>query len=130
MPWLCCTPAAPCLDPAQTAIADKVSQWILWTQGHDLPEDAPRDAQLFSDFDMAIVGAPRSRYTQYALTIRREFIHIPFRTYCTARSAVLLDFARREALFATPEFRAALGDAAKANLTAEATALAEGCLLT
>jgi len=101
-----------------------VRQYILQTKNHTTcPLDAEKDLRLFLDMDLAILGAPKERYTEYAEQIAREYSHYPRDAYCAGRAKVLRTFAVDAHLFKTEELSERLLKNARENLAWEITQL-------
>lgn len=105
----------------------RVSDWILWTQKHQPPKDAPEEAVLFLDFDMAVLSKPWSQYYEYASQIRREYSSVPEASYLDARPAFfakqLSDSNHR---FYHSESLAHFEERARVNLSRECELLRSG----
>jgi predicted metal-dependent HD superfamily phosphohydrolase len=97
---------------------DRVGELILLTATHGkyaLVDD--RDAALFLDCDMAILGAPREAFARYDEAIRAEYSSIPAEHYQAGRRAFLEGLLARDRIFLSDYFHARLDAAARANLT-------------
>ena len=91
--------------PGLSRHRDDVREYILATKAHELPEaDCESDLQIFLDMDLAILGAPREDYGDYAVNIRREYVHVDVETYCQARAKFLRDLSERKLFKSTPFF--------------------------
>jgi predicted metal-dependent HD superfamily phosphohydrolase len=71
------------------------------------------------DADLAILGAPREKYVQYAQAIRQEYVHVPSAEYHVGRSRVLHSFLDRESIYRTPYAREHWEERARENLASE-----------
>lgn len=72
------------------------SRLVLSTKTH-VP--AFVDECVLSDLDLAILGAPRSRYEQYVDQVRREWPQAPWQRWKEGRKVILQEFYDREAIF-------------------------------
>ncbi|PRP89270.1 hypothetical protein PROFUN_02144 [Planoprotostelium fungivorum] len=111
-------------SPAQT---HKVSQFILATKTHKLPDDMKDDVdlQLFLDFDLGVLGREGDRYDEYSGCIRREYIHVPTLLYINGRCKVLTSL-RGGNIYFTPTFRDKYEEKAKSNMMREMEDLKAG----
>jgi predicted metal-dependent HD superfamily phosphohydrolase len=109
--------AASCLERAGVAQAtiDKVVSLILATR-HHVPGADP-DACLLVDVDLAILGAPPSRFHEYERQIRAEYAHVPDEVFARKRHELLEDFMQRPVLFSTAACRARYEQQARSNLS-------------
>ncbi len=82
----------------------------------DLPEDARRDAGLFLDMDLAILGSPAEVFNAYESAIRQEYEWVDETAWRTGRAAVLRKFTERPAIFHTDLFRKRYEVAARQNI--------------
>jgi predicted metal-dependent HD superfamily phosphohydrolase len=109
------------------AMSEEVVSYIECTKDHKIKSTDSFSKRLFSDFDMAIIGSPRTRYQQYAWQIRNEYSHVPLDTYCVRRAAFLKSCAKSvENVFSTDLFRARFEDSARDNLLWECSFLEKG----
>lgn len=92
----------------------RVSSHILATRHGGLPEG--RDQMLLVDIDLAILGAPRSRFEEYERQVRAEYGWVPEPLFCCKRQALLEEFLHRSPLYSTPVLREALQGRARENL--------------
>jgi predicted metal-dependent HD superfamily phosphohydrolase len=77
---------------------DHAAELILTTAEHDPSLDDP-DAQLLSDADLAILGAPPERYERYATAVRREYAHLDDAAWRRGRGDVLRALLDRPVLY-------------------------------
>lgn len=105
------------------AAVEEVVRLIELTAGHVV---APGDVNgaVLADADLAILGAPPSRYERYAAAVREEYAWVPDDAWRTARARVLGGFLARERLFHDEGLRASLDPQARENLTSELATLA------
>lgn len=81
------------------------------------------DARALLDIDLAILGAPATRFDEYEQQIRREYRHVPAAEYCIKRAHVLERFLARPAIYATASFRERFEQAARENIRRSIAAL-------
>lgn len=103
---------------------ERVAGLVLATQTHEV-EAGDADRTLLLDADMAILGAPRERYREYARGIRAEYRHVPGPLYRAGRRRFLEAVLARPVIFGDPVLRAELEGAARANLAAELAGAAD-----
>ncbi|HEX8428742.1 hypothetical protein [Hymenobacter sp.] len=94
---------------------------------HTQPDDNT-DLQLFLDADLGILGAPETKYWQYARQVRQEYRLVPDLLYQRGRCKVLEKLLTTPILYRTPGYRARLDAAARHNLEAELHAWEKGGL--
>lgn len=111
-------------------LAARVADAIARTKTHCVPDAADMDLKLFMDFDMAILGAPRTEYSRYAVNIRKEYEAVEEGTYLKARSGFFRNYlSSTPSIYATPLFRESLEAAARANIAWECNTLESGRLI-
>jgi predicted metal-dependent HD superfamily phosphohydrolase len=105
---------------------DRIVALIELTAEHGglAPSDVDRDAALFLDCDMAIVGAAPPAYDVYEAAIAREYASVPADAYRAGRRAFLARLAGTPRIFLSEYFHARLDAAARANLARALNALA------
>ncbi|MBI3438331.1 MAG: metal-dependent phosphohydrolase [Proteobacteria bacterium] len=113
---------------SEPSLASHVGAVIEQTGSHWMGE-AEDDAALFLDMDIAILGAEREVYRQYAVQIRTEFAQFPEAAYIAGRSTFLKGAIEREVLFRTPLYRDNLDVSARENMRRELSELLQGRLL-
>jgi len=74
------------------------------------------DAALLVDIDLAILGAPPTRFDEYEAQIRAEYAWVPAAVFREKRQEVLQGFLARPSIYTTAHFRQMLEEAARANL--------------
>lgn len=106
--------------------AARVASLIEATARHGKlsPGDVDDEAARFLDCDLAIVAAPPARYQRYCAEIAEEYAALPAEAYRAGRAAFVGGLLARPRLFLSELFHAALDEPARANLRAEAAALA------
>ncbi|HEY9026017.1 MAG TPA: N-methyl-D-aspartate receptor NMDAR2C subunit [Burkholderiaceae bacterium] len=97
---------------------ERVASLVLATAQHDAARD-DRDAWLFLDLDLSILGQDASTYRAYAEQIRAEYAFVPEARYREGRIRVLGRFLERDAIYRTPALHAAWEAAARANIDDE-----------
>ena len=106
-------------------VVDEVVRLVLLTVSHD-PAPDDRNGALLSDADLAVLGAHRTRYDEYAAAVRREYAHVDEGGFRAGRAAVLGELLARPRLYATQEGRRRWENAARENVRGELTRLAAG----
>jgi predicted metal-dependent HD superfamily phosphohydrolase len=97
----------------------RIAAMIEATATHELPSfegDALRDAALFLDMDLSILGAEPQAFDAYEDAVRREYGWVEDVAWNAGRAAVLKKFLAREHIFHTEEFRGRFEAKARANL--------------
>ena len=107
---------------ADPALIAEVVRLIRLTADHD-PEDDDLAGAVLCDADLAILAAVPDRYAQYAAAIRQEYVHVTDADFRAGRAKVLRRFLDRPAIYHTAHGRAHWEAAARANMSAETTAL-------
>lgn len=97
------------------AMSERVAALVLATQHAAKPADA--DAQLLVDIDLAILGAPPERFSEYEQQIRKEYAWVPGPLYRRERRKALELFAQWPTLYSTEHFRSRLEETARTNLS-------------
>lgn len=110
------------LGIAAAVIAD-VATMIRATERHEVPANAPVDAEAFLDADLAILGADSEVYDAYVANVRAEYPHVTDDDWRTGRGRVLRSFSDRPTLFFTLVGRSRSEAPARANLARELTTL-------
>lgn len=94
------------------------TQLIRSTQNHQPLINNP-DNLLFLDLDLAILGANRYRYYEYAKAIRQEYQYLSDRQYYLGRSKVLTQFLKKPRIYYTDYFYSRLEITARNNIKLE-----------
>ncbi|PBB68291.1 hypothetical protein CK228_13845 [Mesorhizobium sp. WSM4312] len=106
---------------------DRIGAMILATATHQLPgfddDAATRDASLFLDMDLSILGAAPDAFDAYERAVRREYGWVEEPVWRTGRGAVLKDFLARAHIFLTEEFRQRFEPQARLNMARSLEAL-------
>ena len=85
---------------------------------------ADRDAALFLDMDLSILGAPPAAFDAYEEAIRREYDWVDEADWRKGRADVLKRFAARPAIFHTEVFGQRLEAPARQNIARSLARLA------
>jgi predicted metal-dependent HD superfamily phosphohydrolase len=106
----------------------RIVAMIEATATHALPdlgdEAASRDAALFLDMDLSILGAPKAVFDSYEAAVRREYAWVDDKAWRSGRAAVLRKFLSRSQIFHTESFRQRFEAEARQNITRSIAALA------
>ena len=98
----------------------RISAMILATATHQLPRfddaAAARDASLFLDMDLSILGAAPDAFDAYERAVRREYAWVEEPMWRAGRGAVLNSFLTRPHIFHTEEFRQRFEPQARLNM--------------
>jgi predicted metal-dependent HD superfamily phosphohydrolase len=101
----------------------EVARLVRVTADHRAQDPA---AAILCDADLAILGAPESRYRVYAEDVRREYSHVTDEDFARGRAAVLTSILSAERIFATDAGHARWERRARSNIAAELDRLARG----
>jgi predicted metal-dependent HD superfamily phosphohydrolase len=88
---------------------------LILASKHLAPPTDP-DARAFVDADLAILGQPWDRFSEYEQQVRREYGWVPAWLFRRKRSALLKTLLARPALFSTEILRRKYEFQARANL--------------
>jgi predicted metal-dependent HD superfamily phosphohydrolase len=106
----------------------RIIAMIEATATHTLPglddEAANRDAALFLDMDLSILGTPKSVFDSYEAAVRREYAWVDDKAWRSGRAAVLRKFLARPRIFHTEAFRERFEAPARTNIARSIAALA------
>ncbi|WP_195162562.1 HD domain-containing protein [Mesorhizobium sp. NBSH29] len=80
------------------------------------PEDRRRDAAMFLDMDLAILGAPPQEFDIYEAAVRKEYAWVSEDDWRKGRAAFLTNFLARPSVYNTPLFCQIYEDQARKNL--------------
>ncbi|ESZ48173.1 hypothetical protein NKI96_11520 [Mesorhizobium sp. M0292] len=103
----------------------RIAAMIVATATHELPSLQPRgladqnslrDAALFLDMDLAILGASADAFDAYEQAVRREYDWVEEPMWRAGRGAILKTFLARQHIFHTQEFRHRFEPQARQNL--------------
>jgi predicted metal-dependent HD superfamily phosphohydrolase len=106
--------------PEPPECVERVVALIQSTAHHSA---AKGDAALLADIDLAILGAPPTRYRRYERDVRSEYAAVADVQYRAARARVLRGFLERLAIYRTPYFASRLEAQARSNLSNALSAL-------
>ncbi|KAK1829758.1 hypothetical protein QBC39DRAFT_123217 [Podospora conica] len=104
---------------------ERVRVMILATAGHVVPteaelgsggEGAVRDAEMFLDMDLSVLGAGEDEFDEYERGVRREYEWVDEEGWRKGRGEVLRSFLGRERIFFSELFRGLLEERARGNL--------------
>lgn len=106
---------------------EMVSDLIVLTARHSSlsPADVTREQALFLDCDMAILGAPLSRYRDYAAGVAREYAVVPRWIYSRKRRSFLSQLLTNDHIFLSEKFHHTLDAQARSNIDWEERAWRE-----
>lgn len=107
---------------APEGVVKRVAELVLATKSHEIAA-GDRDALLFIDCDLAILGAPAAEYARYRAAIRMEYAWVDAEPFRAGRRAVLERFIARERIYHTPAVFDALEAGARENVAAELAGL-------
>lgn len=96
----------------------EVARLVSLTASH-LPAPGDTRGDTLCDADLAILGAPDTRYQRYASEVRVEYGHVPDAEFARGRAAILRDLLARERLYRTAAGAGRWEAAARANLSRE-----------
>lgn len=107
---------------APPMLVDEVARLVRLTEHHrPRPEDL--NGRLLCDADLAILAADGDRYADYVAGVRSEYADVPGEVFRAGRLTVLQGLLDKEHLFESARARELWEARARANLTAEVTAL-------
>lgn len=99
---------------------NKVEDLIIRTENHTyLQQDEDYDTQAFLDLDLSILGGSLEQYEEYAMSIRKEWKHVPSFLYKPGRKKVLKQFLEQKNLYRLPEFQQKYEQQARQNIQQE-----------
>ena len=101
---------------------DLVGELILATRSHSGAE-LTKDAKLFLDMDLSILGAPEEIYREYSKAIRKEYSWVPSFMYRRSRKKILKGFSERDQLYFTEEMIKRFEKQARINIEDEIRSL-------
>ncbi|MER9055018.1 hypothetical protein [Mesorhizobium sp. M0213] len=105
----------------------RIAAMITATASHELPplddQHSVRDAALFLDMDLAILGAAPDVFDAYEQAVRREYQWVDEPMWRAGRAAVLKGFLARPHIFHSEEFRRRFETRAKQNIARSLRAL-------
>ncbi|CAN7769077.1 HD domain-containing protein [Mesorhizobium sp. LjNodule214] len=108
----------------------RIAAMIVATATHELPglqrlgdEHFIRDAALFLDMDLSILGATPKVFDAYEQAVRREYGWVEEPMWRAGRCAVLKTFLARPHIYHTEEFRQRFEPRARRNMARSIAAL-------
>ncbi|GAA4376600.1 DUF4031 domain-containing protein [Paeniglutamicibacter cryotolerans] len=87
------------------------------------PMAADAAGALLCDADLEVLGRSTGAYARYAQSVHREYAHVPEAIFRDGRARILSALLESGSLYSTPTGAALWEGSARANLTAEITAL-------
>ncbi len=99
---------------SQDAIA-RVRALVLATKHNTEPQT--QDARTITDIDLAILGAPTTRFDEYEAQVRQEYTWVSDAEFRQARGRILREFLARDSIYATPVLHEQFEVRARTNLT-------------
>ncbi len=102
---------------------ERVGAMIEATEHGAAEQPISPDTAVLLDADLAILGADPAAYAAYVTGVRAEYRHVADDDWTTGRAAVLDGFLRRATIFHTATGSERWEARARANLTAERSAL-------
>lgn len=103
-------------------VVERVCALVRMTELH-AADPADRDAALFLDMDMSILGASPEHYAAYTVQVRMEYASVSAADFAAGRAA-FLDRTLARRFFITDHYETALGEAARTNMRRERADLA------
>ena len=105
----------------------RITAMIEATATHEIPDlfdpAARRDAAVFLDMDLSILGAEPEQFDAYERAVRLEYGWVQEPAWRAGRAAVLRKLLSRAHIFHTEEFRSRLEEKARANIARSLAAL-------
>lgn len=92
----------------------EAGELILMSKHRELPTDP--DGRIFVDVDLAILGQPWERFSEYEDQIRREYAWVPAWLFRRKRSTLLRSLLARPTLYCTPAFQHKYEGRARENI--------------
>jgi len=112
---------------ADAARIERIAAMIEATATHQVPPLADaaalRDASLFLDMDLSILGAAPDAFDAYEQAVRREYGWVDEAAWRTGRATVLRHFLDQRHVFHTGEFRERYERQARQNMARSLEAL-------
>ena len=94
--------------------ASRIYELVMTTVHDAVP--VGRDASVFVDIDLAILGADTARFDEYEVQVREEYSWVPGPLYRAGRRKILQEFTNRQSIYATEYFRAEYEARARDNI--------------
>lgn len=99
---------------ADAEAAERVRALVLATRHQAMPQG--HDQQVLIDIDLAILGAPPSRFDEYERQVRIEYAEVPDDAFRHGRRRILQSFLDRPALYGTTMGKQCFEAQARRNL--------------
>lgn len=99
-------------------IINTVRDMIIATKTHGA-DTLTKDAKVFLDLDLSILGAREEIYKAYSDAIRKEYSWVPGFLYRRGRRNILESFLKRESIYYTEEMAARYDAQARRNIENE-----------
>ncbi|MEU8399039.1 metal-dependent phosphohydrolase [Nonomuraea sp. NPDC048892] len=99
----------------------ETARLVRLTAAHDTVEPGDSNGAVLCDADLAVLAGPG--YAAYARAIREEYAHVPGPLFAHGRAEVLRRLLATPSLYRTARARDLWEERARANMTAELTAL-------
>jgi predicted metal-dependent HD superfamily phosphohydrolase len=109
------------------SLSERIRDLILATRHQEVHKEP--DAQVLSDVDLAILGAPSERFEEYERQIRREYFWMPESEFNQGRHRILTALVSRDFIYCTPHFRKQLEEQARSNLKGSLSGLERGWMM-
>jgi predicted metal-dependent HD superfamily phosphohydrolase len=88
--------------------------------------DVSGDAAFVADIDLAILGSPWERFSEYERQIRQEYASVPDKEFIVGRSQILDGFFRRKHIYQTDVLRDKYEKTARGNIARSLMRLRSG----
>jgi predicted metal-dependent HD superfamily phosphohydrolase len=105
-------------------VKKRACEIVMASKHPALPAD--RDAQIFSDVDLAVLGQAPKAFWLYEEAIAREYRQVPRKVFQTKRAEILDRLLARESIYATRLFQDLYERKARRNLWASISRLRKG----
>jgi len=108
-----------------SVLIDNVKTFITAAKDHTIPAgfSLQNDLALFLDFDMTILGVDEEMYKMYSEKIRHEYSKYPDPVYKEGRKLALQKVLASENIFSTNDFKEAMEEKARENISREVSLL-------
>lgn len=108
-----------------SVLIDNVKTFITAAKDHTIPVgfSLQNDLALFLDFDMTILGVDEEMYKMYSEKIRYEYSKYPDPVYKEGRKLALQKVLASENIFSTNDFKEAMEEKARENISREVSLL-------
>lgn len=106
--------AASAATGRDSTVAERIHALVMATRHQALPQG--QDQLVLIDIDLAILGAPASRFDEYERQVRIEYAEVPDDAFRRGRRRILQSFLDRPALYGTPMGKQCFEAQARSNL--------------